>query len=181
MCSGILFDLLSGNRIKSRYVHSLLTLLASSPLQQSSSMGDQGVELKESPPKTDTAPPSPPPPPPPLTTTIPEKQDVPVIPAHTARFARIDNLPRIGRRVSSVEAVKGAPPPKRQSVVVFESPDTPPPTQSKTSWWRNLVMDDDKTTKASISPEINIDSSAVNGGLEERNRNISSASVGDQR
>ncbi|VDO98275.1 unnamed protein product [Heligmosomoides polygyrus] len=92
-------------------------------------MGDQGVELKESPPKTDTAPPSPPPPPPPLTTTIPEKQDVPVIPAHTARFARIDNLPRIGRRVSSVEAVKGAPPPKRQSVVVFESPDTPPPTQ----------------------------------------------------
>ncbi|WKY05729.1 hypothetical protein Q1695_006157 [Nippostrongylus brasiliensis] len=139
-------------------------------------MGDQGGDVKESAAEhrpepaaaaTDAAP-------------QPKAQagEVLDVPGQTARFARIDNLPRIGRRVSSVEAVKGAPPPKRQSVVVFETPDTPI-IQKPSSWWRNLVMDDDKTAKPISPPEIKVDSSAVNGGLDERNRNISSASVGD--
>ncbi|VDO40852.1 unnamed protein product [Haemonchus placei] len=81
-------------------------------------MGEQGVELKESPPVVNSHPPS-----------EVEGQDPPAVPvpaAHTARMARIDNMPRVGRRVSSIEAVKGAPPPKRQSVVVYETPDSPP-------------------------------------------------------
>nr|CDJ93121.1 Amino acid permease-associated region domain containing protein [Haemonchus contortus] len=89
-------------------------------------------------------------------------------------MARIDNMPRVGRRVSSIEAVKGAPPPKRQSVVVYETPDSPPAQSS--SWWRSLIMDDDKAL-AKAPPESVTEKTA---GLEERDRNISSASVPDR-
>ncbi|KAK5965721.1 hypothetical protein GCK32_007540 [Trichostrongylus colubriformis] len=131
-------------------------------------MGDQGVELKESPPPVNSSPPP-----------EAEKSDsAPTAPAETApaRLARADLMPRIGgRRVSSIEAVKGAPPPKRQSMVVFETPDSPPPHRSL-SWWRNLVMDDDKAL-AKAPPEAVPEK--ING-LEEHNRNVSSASVGDK-
>ncbi|CAD6196850.1 unnamed protein product [Caenorhabditis auriculariae] len=46
------------------------------------------------------------------------------------------------------------------------------------SWWRNLVMDDDKT--APPQPEIVISPEFRGNGLDERNRNMSSASVGDR-
>ncbi|XGW28790.1 hypothetical protein V3C99_008520 [Haemonchus contortus] len=129
-------------------------------------MGEQGVELKESPPVVNSHPPP-----------EVEGQDPPAVPvpaAHTARMARIDNMPRVGRRVSSIEAVKGAPPPKRQSVVVYETPDSPPAQSS--SWWRSLIMDDDKAL-AKAPPESVTEKTA---GLEERDRNISSASVPDR-
>ncbi|XGW28789.1 hypothetical protein V3C99_008520 [Haemonchus contortus] len=130
-------------------------------------MGEQGVELKESPPVVNSHPPP-----------EVEGQDPPAVPvpaAHTARMARIDNMPRVGRRVSSIEAVKGAPPPKRQSVVVYETPDSPPAHRSS-SWWRSLIMDDDKAL-AKAPPESVTEKTA---GLEERDRNISSASVPDR-
>uniref|UniRef100_A0A7I4YMT1 Amino acid permease-associated region domain containing protein n=2 Tax=Trichostrongylidae TaxID=6315 RepID=A0A7I4YMT1_HAECO len=130
-------------------------------------MGEQGVELKKSPPVVNSHPPP-----------EVEGQDPPAVPvpaAHTARMARIDNMPRVGRRVSSIEAVKGAPPPKRQSVVVYETPDSPPAHRSS-SWWRSLIMDDDKAL-AKAPPESVTEKTA---GLEERDRNISSASVPDR-
>ncbi|CAI4224503.1 unnamed protein product [Auanema sp. JU1783] len=81
---------------------------------------------------------------------------------------------------TDAEAVRGAPPPtKKASVVVFETPDSPPAMgRRQSSWWRSLVMDDEKV----IPPEIIVSpENAANGiGLEERNRNVSTASMGDR-
>ncbi|CAI5448009.1 unnamed protein product [Caenorhabditis angaria] len=85
---------------------------------------------------------------------------------------------RFGRRVSSVEAVKNAmPPTKKASVVIFETPDSPNQERRASSWWRNLMMDEDKTIPP--QPEIIISPEHAGNGLDERSRNMSTASVGD--
>ncbi|EPB78350.1 hypothetical protein ANCCEY_02580 [Ancylostoma ceylanicum] len=103
-------------------------------------MGESEVEMKETPPAA--PPPTAPPPTPPAPTAPPptaqhpsvptiaeEGGDVDVTPGPTPRVASAENLPHTGgRRISSVEAVKGAPPPKRTSVVVFETPDVRKPS-----------------------------------------------------
>ncbi|CAR98958.1 Protein CBG26357 [Caenorhabditis briggsae] len=92
---------------------------------------------------------------------------------------KVDVPPGFGRRVSSVEVVKNAmPPTKKASVVIFETPDTPKAERRASSWWRNLVMDDDKTAAAQ-QPEIVLTPDNAGNGLEDRHRNISTASVGD--
>ncbi|KAK6748462.1 hypothetical protein RB195_001218 [Necator americanus] len=102
-------------------------------------MSDREVELKETPPakvelkETPTA--KDPPPSVTVLPAIPPKvvEGIAADIEPTQRLSSSENLPRTGRRVSSIEVVKGAPPPKRASVVVFESPDTPPPTQKFTT------------------------------------------------
>ncbi|CAI2349879.1 unnamed protein product [Caenorhabditis sp. 36 PRJEB53466] len=99
-------------------------------------------------------------------------------PAASAIRNKVDVPPGFGRRVSSVEVVKNAmPPTKKASVVIFETPDTPKTERKASSWWRNLIMDDDKTAPA--QPEIIISPEHAGNGLEDRHRNISTASVGD--
>ncbi|VDM77993.1 unnamed protein product [Strongylus vulgaris] len=85
-------------------------------------MGDREVELKETPPAAADTPPSPP-----VSAVPPRMVEESVAETGSSPQAgQVENLPRGGRRVSSIEPVKGAPPPKRASVVVFETPDTPP-------------------------------------------------------
>ncbi|EYC10240.1 hypothetical protein Y032_0056g2632, partial [Ancylostoma ceylanicum] len=155
-------------------------------------MGESEVEMKETPPAA--PPPTAPPPTPPAPTAPPptaqhpsvptiaeEGGDVDVTPGPTPRVASAENLPHTGgRRISSVEAVKGAPPPKRTSVVVFETPDVRKPSRKTSSWWRNLVMDDDKVSGVP-TPEIVVtnENQGANGALDEHHRNISTISMGD--
>ncbi|KAL6739860.1 hypothetical protein Aduo_013262 [Ancylostoma duodenale] len=119
--------------------------------QTGANMGESEVEMKETPPAAPPpaapAPTAPPPTAPPTTVPPPsshhpsvpptiaeeggEGGNVHVSAGPTPRIASAENPPHSGRRISSVEAVKGAPPPKRTSVVIFETPDVRKPSRHR--------------------------------------------------